>query len=245
MSETLELPRPAELVRATGWNLAESFGLPLAAYGLIAGLWGRNAGVLAMLGVIWITAAIRKVATGTVPALVVIALIVLTMQAVLAVATGNLWIFLVHFPLVNLALCIVFARTARGHSPLAERLAADVIGLRLPELHKPRLRRFFRHVTLLWAGVFGLLAVILAALLVVVRPVTYIPVWAGTTIVIIAAGIAVSALWLRSELRNLGIGVCFGPAAAAPGPPAPAAVPDSPAPAAANGSKGSRDHRDG
>ena len=34
MAETLELPRPAQLARTTGWNLAESFGLPLGAYAL-------------------------------------------------------------------------------------------------------------------------------------------------------------------------------------------------------------------
>ena len=209
MAETLELPRPAELARTTGWNLAESFGLPLAAYALVAWLWGRGLGVLAMLGAVWVTAIVRKVATGSIPALLAIALIVLTLQAVVAVATGNLLIFLVHFPLANLGLCVVFARSARGHSPLAERLAAEVIGLRCPELHRPRLHRFFQRVTMLWAGVFLLLAVILGGLLVAVPPVTYVPVWAGATIALIAAGAFASALWLRSELRKLGIGLCF------------------------------------
>jgi hypothetical protein len=209
MSETLELPRPAQLVRTTSWNLAESFGLPLGAYALAAWLWGSTAGLLAMLAVVWITAVVRKVATGSIPALLAIALIVLTVQAVVAAATGNLLIFLIHFPLANLGLAIVFARSARGHRPLAERLAAEVIGLHAPEAHRLRLRRFFQRVTLLWAGIFLLLAIFLGALLVAVPPVTYVPIWAGLTIVIIAAGAGVSALWLRSELCRLGIGLCF------------------------------------
>ena len=49
-----------------------------------------------------------------------------------AIITGNLWIFLLHFPLANLGLFLVFARTARGNSPIAARLAAEVIGLRSP-----------------------------------------------------------------------------------------------------------------
>jgi hypothetical protein len=209
MAETLDLPRPIQLARTTGWNLAESFGLPLGAYALVASLYGRNLGVLAMLGAVWITAVVRKVATGSVPALLAIALIVLTVQAVVAIATGNVLIFLVHFPIANLALSIVFARSARGHSPLAERLAAEVIGLRCPALYRPRLRRFFQRVTMLWAGVFLLLAIILAALLVAVPAVTYVPIWAGVTIVLIAVGVGVSARWLRSELRKLGIGLRF------------------------------------
>jgi hypothetical protein len=209
MAETLELPRPAQLARTTGWNLAESFGLPLGAYALAAWLGGRNVGMLAMLAVVWITAAVRKLATGSIPGLLAIALIVLTVQAVVAIATGNVVIFLAHFPLANLGLAVVFARSARGHSPLAERLAAEVIGLRCPEPCRPRLHRYFQRVTMLWAGIFLLLAVFLGALIVAVPPVTYVPIWAGATIVIIGAGVGVSALWLRSELRKLGIGLCF------------------------------------
>lgn len=234
ISESLELPRPVQLLRSTGWNLAESFGLPLGGYILAAWLWGHQAGVIAMLAAIWVTAIARRLYSGTVPGLVAISLIVLTLQGLVAVATGNLWIFLLHFPLANLGLCIVFAWTARGHSPIAERLAAEVIGLRTGALRRPRLQRFFQHVTLLWAGIFLLLAAVLAGLLVVDPTVTYVPIWAAITVAGISAGIGVSTLWLRSVLRKLGIGLCFGPAATAPPAPASAPVPPLAATASAN-----------
>jgi hypothetical protein len=139
---------------------------------------------------------------------------VLTVQAVVAVATGNLWIFLVHFPLANLGLCIVFARTAGGHSPLAAQLAGEVIGLRCPERYQPSLHPFFQRVTWLWAGIFLLLAVSLGALLATVPLKTYVLIWAITTIVLILAGICVSVVWLRSVLRRLDIGFRFAPAPA-------------------------------
>jgi hypothetical protein len=209
MSECLELPRPARLMRTAGVNAAESFGLPVAGYALAASLAGRDAGLWAMLGVIWITAVIRKLATGSVPSLVMISLVVLTVQTVAAIATGNLLIFLVHFPIANLGLCIVFAWTARRESPIAARLAAEVIGLRCPPAHEPQMDRFFRHVTVLWAGVFALLAVSLGVLLAIIPVVTYVPVWAATTVVVIAAGIGASVLWLRWMLRRHGIGLRF------------------------------------
>jgi hypothetical protein len=211
-SESLELPRPVQLLRTTSWNLAESFGLPLGGYALAASLWGRDAGMLAMLAAIWITVSIRRLVSGSVPSLVMISMIVLTVQAITAIATGSLWIFLIHFPLANLGLCIVFARTARGHSPLAARLAAEVIGLRYSVTQQPRLHGFFQRVTVLWAGIFLLLAIILTVFLVTVPTATYVLVWAVTTVALIAAGVGASALWLRSVLRRLGIGVCFGPA---------------------------------
>ena len=198
-----------QLLRTVGWNLTESVGLPIAAFALGAWLGGRDVGLLAGVATIWITAAIRKIATGSVTGLLMISALVLTLQAVVAVATGNLWIFLLHFPLANLALCVLFTKTARGHSPIAARLAAEVIGLRCPVVHQQRMHRFFQNVTLLWGGVFLLLAVSLGALLGAVPLTTYIPVWAVTTITLIALGIGVSTVWLRSVTRNLGIGFRF------------------------------------
>jgi len=197
------------LLRTVGWNIAESFGLPTGGYVLAAWLGGRNAGLWAMLAAIWFTAVIRKLVTGSIPGLVAISLIVLTVQTLAAIITGNLWIFLVHFPLANLGLCVLFARTARGRSPIAAQLAAEVIGLRCPAVHQQRMHRFFQNVTVLWGGVFLLLAVSLGALLATVPLTTYVPVWAITTITLIALGIGASTLWLRSVTRSLGIGFRF------------------------------------
>jgi hypothetical protein len=215
MPESLEMPRPVRLLRTAGWNVAEAFGLPTGAYLLAASLAGRSAGLWAMLGAIWLTAGIRRLATGSVPGLVLISLFVLTVQTVAAITTGSLLIFLVHFPIANLALCLLFARTARGHSPIAARLAAEVVGLRCPAVHQPRLHPFFQHVTLLWAGVFLLLAVSLGALLATIPVTTYVPVWAAATVTLIAGGIAASTLWLRAVLRRHSIGFRFAPAVAA------------------------------
>jgi len=162
-----------------------------------------------MLGAIWFTAIVRKLVTGSVPGLVTISLIVLTVQTLAAIITGNLWIFLLHFPLANLGLCLLFTRTARTHSPIAARLAAEVIGLRTPPVHRQRMHSFFQHVTLLWGGVFLVLAVVLGVLLATVPVTTYIPVWAVTTITLIGLGIGVSTLRLRSVTRSLGIGFRF------------------------------------
>jgi hypothetical protein len=55
-----------------------------------------------------------------------------------------------------------------------------VIGLRCPAVHQPRLNHFFQHVTVLWAGVFLLLAAALGALLAITPITAYVPVRAVT-----------------------------------------------------------------
>ena len=78
------------------------------------------------------------------------------------------------------------------------------------------MHRFFQRVTVLWASVFLLLAIGLGTLLATIPVSIYVPVWAVTTIALIAAGIGVSVWWLRSVTRQLGIGFRFvAPAGAA------------------------------
>jgi uncharacterized membrane protein len=125
MAEDLEVPRPLRLILTVGWNLSESVGLPVAAYVAAAWLDGRDAGLVAGLVAIWLTAIIRKIATGSVPSLLTISAVVLTLQTAVVLATGVLWLFLLQFPLANLCMCVLFARTASGPNPLVARLAAS------------------------------------------------------------------------------------------------------------------------
>src|ERR1035441_2408469 len=83
MAGDLELPRPLRLLLSAAWNLTESVGLPVAAYVVAAWLGGRDAGLIAGLAVIWLTAVIRKVVTGSVPSLLTISAGVLTLQTAL------------------------------------------------------------------------------------------------------------------------------------------------------------------
>jgi hypothetical protein len=212
MGEHLELPRPLQLLRVMAWSLSESLGIPVAAFALAARLGGRNAGLLAGLGAVWITIVVRKLASGSVPGLLAISAIVLSIQTAVVLATGNLLIFLVQFPLANLCLCILFARTARGPKPLCAQLAAEMIALRQPASHHPGLHRFFQGATWLWSGVFLLLAACLAALLATEPTATFLLLCTLATVTLTVAGIGASVLWFRSVLRRLGLRLRFAPA---------------------------------
>ena len=152
MAEDLEVPRLLRLLLTAGWNLSESVGLPAAAYMVAAWLDGRDTGLVAGLTAIWLTAVIRKVATGTVPSLLTISAVVLTAQTAVVLATGELWLFLLQFPLANLCMCVLFARTASGPNPLVARLAAEVVALRQPATPHPALHRCFQGATLALGG---------------------------------------------------------------------------------------------
>jgi hypothetical protein len=220
MSEHLELPRPLRLMRTAGWNLAESVGFPVAAFALGAWLGGRETGLVAGLAVIWITLAVRRLATGSVTGLLMVSSIVLTLQTVVALVTGNLWIFLLHFPLANLCLCLLFARTARGPNPLCARLATEMIALKQPLSCREGLHCFFQRATLFWSGIFLALAACLGALLAVEPVRAFLMFSTVATAALIAAGIGASVLWFRSVLRRRGLRLRFAPAASSAASPA-------------------------
>src|SRR5260370_12089975 len=150
-------PRPLRLLGTARWSVSGSAGLPSGGLALGAWLCGRDAGLLAGRAATWLVAVIRKIATGSVPSLLTITAVVLTLQTVMVLATGQLWIYLLQFPAANLVMSFLFARTARGPHPLVAKLAAEVVALRQPAMHHPGLHRFFQGATWLWAGIFLLL----------------------------------------------------------------------------------------
>jgi uncharacterized membrane protein len=208
----LEVPRPLRLFLTAGWNVSESVGLPVAAYVVAAWLDGRNAGLVAGLVAIWLTAVIRKAVTGSVPSLLTISAVVLTVQTAVVLATGELWLYLLQFPLANLAMCVVFARTASGPNPLVARLAAEVVALRQPATHHPGLHRFFQGATWLWAGIFLVLTASLAVLMFTEPARVFLMLSTAATIALVIAGTGASTLWFLSVLRRLGLRLRFAPA---------------------------------
>jgi hypothetical protein len=208
----LELPAPSRLLLMVGWNLGESLGLPTAGYVVAAALSGQQAGMVAATVIVWLTALVRKLVAGSVPGLLVISALVLTLQTALVVSTGSGLFFLLQFPLANLALCLLFARTAPTGKPLIRELAAEIADLRLPSRPVPGLDRFFRGATWLWAGIFAASAVALAALM-AVEPYTLVLVLSvAITVAGTVVGAAISALWFARVLRRFGIRVRFGAA---------------------------------
>jgi hypothetical protein len=207
--EDLELPRLWRLILTAGWNLAESLGLPAVGYLVGTALGGQAAGMVVATGVMWVTVAIRKVASHGVPGLLAISAIVLTLQTALVVATGSTLVFLLQFPLANLALCVLFARTARTREPLVAKLAAEVVGLRRPSARNPGLDRFFQGATWLWAAIFAASAGWLAAALALDPASVVLKLAAAITIGGVAVGAFLSILWFVGVLRRFDLHVRF------------------------------------
>jgi hypothetical protein len=211
MAEHLELPRPWRLMLTAGWNLAESLGIPVAGYFVGAKLGGRDAGMMTATAVVWLTVVGRKVVTRSVPGLLTISALVLTLQTAVVIVTGSMLFFLLQFPLANLGLCVLFARTAPTRKPLVAQLAAEVVALRQPS-HHPGLHRFFQGATWLWAGIFAVSTVGLAVLMALESVKVFLLLTTAVTLGGVVAGTFLSAVWFFRVLRRFGLRVRFAQA---------------------------------
>ena len=205
----LELPRPRRMLRAAVWNMAESVGLPFGAYVVITDLVSPDAGLLAGTAVVWLLIAIRKIASGSVSSLLMMSALVLTIQTAVAISTGYMWMFQLQFPIANLAMCVIFARTAPTRKPLVAQLAEEVVALRQPETHHPGLHRFFQGATWFWAGLF-LLATLGMAIMMVTEPFKlFMLLSSAVTLGLTLVGAAVCVIWFLAVVRRLGLRLRF------------------------------------
>jgi hypothetical protein len=186
--------------------MAESVGLPFGTYVVLTDVVSPDAGLLAGTAVVWLLIALRKIATGSVTSLLMISALVLTVQTAVAVSTGFLWMFQLQFPLGNLAMCVMFARTAPTRKPLVARLAAEVVALNQPH---PGLHRFFQGATWLWAGLFLALTLGMGVMMVTEPFKLFMLVSALVTVGLTVVGAGISAAWFFAVIRRLGLRLRF------------------------------------
>jgi hypothetical protein len=208
-TEHLDLPHPRRLLWQSAWSMAESVGLPFGTYVVVTDVVSPDAGLLAGTAVVWLLLTLRKIATGTVTSLLMISALVLTVQTAVAVSTGFLWMFQLQFPLGNLAMCVVFARTAPTGKPLVAQLAAEVVAIKQPH---PGLHRFFQGATWLWAGLFLVLTLGMAVMMVTEPFKLFMLLSSVVTLGLTAVGVGICALWFFAVVRRLGLRLRFSAA---------------------------------
>ncbi len=205
-TEHLDLPHPRRLIWTSMWSMAESVGLPFGTYVVVTDLVSPDAGLLAGTGVVWLLIVARKLLTGSVTSLLTISALVLTVQTVVAISTGYVWMFEFQFPLGNLAMCVMFARTAPTRKPLVAQLAAEVVALKAPH---PGLHRFFQGATWLWAGLFLLATLGLGVMMVTEPYQLFLLLSSVVTVGLTAVGAAICALWFFAVVRRQGLRLRF------------------------------------
>ncbi|WP_326636878.1 DUF3159 domain-containing protein [Streptosporangium sp. NBC_01755] len=204
--QPIVLPRLAALARQAAPRLLEGVVAPLAVfYAALAVLGLRGALVAA---VTWVYAGVgwRLVRRIPVPGTMILAVIAITVRALLGFWTGSAVLYFLQPELGTICISMVFLASVRLNRPLVQRLTLDYIHLPSAVLKHERVRRFFARITLLWA--FVLLANSAVSIWLLLHELhesigTYLLVRTSAVAVISGLAVAFSLYAFRRVLRRL------------------------------------------
>ncbi|GII84846.1 hypothetical protein Ssi03_28360 [Sphaerisporangium siamense] len=147
------LPRLSVLVRHAVPRVLEGMILPVAIFYVGFLVAGERGGVGMAVAWVYGGAVLRLVRRQPVPGTVLLAMLAVTVRAVLTLVTGDLLIFFLQPTLGVYAASLAFLGTAAAPRPLIQRVTTDLVPLPEHLTHHPRMRRFFVHLSLLWGTV--------------------------------------------------------------------------------------------
>ncbi|MDQ1688335.1 MAG: hypothetical protein QOK42_1310 [Frankiaceae bacterium] len=130
-----------------------------------------------------------------IPGVLVLALIGLTVRSALALATGSSFLYFAQ-PIVGTTLiAVLFLASALTTRPFVARLAGDFYPLTADIAARLAIKRLFRNLTILWAGVNLLNAAAGLSLLLTLPTAVYIPTKTVAALTITALGVVATVTW--------------------------------------------------
>lgn len=209
---TIHLPPVGAMVRHAGLPLLESTLIPLGLFTLLLHTAGFDAGLLAALSWSGLAVVARVVRRRPLPAILVISTLILVVRTAVGLWTGSALLYFIQPSAQNFLFALALLVTLAGRRPLLARLADDFCAFPVALTSRPMVQRFFRQVSLLWAGVFVINGITTVTTLASRSVGDYLVVSTAGSYSVVIVGIAVSLWWFRSSLAGEGVRLRLGPA---------------------------------
>jgi len=222
---TVHLPALGAMVRHGAKHLVESTLVPLSLFYLLLTVVGLDGGLIAALS--WSVLALvrRVVLRRKIPAVLILTTCLIVARTVLGLVTGSVFLYFLQPTLQNFLIAFVLLASLPFGRPFLAKLADDFCAFPSSFTEHPRVQRFFRHVSLLWAMVFVTNGAVTLYILAKETVGDFLMVSTAGSYSVVAMAVIISLVWLRRVLKGEGIVLRLGPArAAAIATPAPAPV---------------------
>jgi hypothetical protein len=169
---------------------------------LVLGIW-----VAFIVSLAWSYMAIaRRVVGGrTVPPILVLSTVALTVRTALAIASGSTFLYFVQPVLCTLTISAVFLGSLAMGRPLIALLASDFWPLTPEVAEHPAVVRLFRGLTILWAGINLALAAVTFVLLLTLPVEAFVPAKMVSGYIITGTGIVVTVALSIATARREGL----------------------------------------
>jgi hypothetical protein len=186
------------VIRRSGPHVIEASVIPAVLfYGCLVGV-GLHAAYLGVLAWSYGAFAVRVARGRSVPPLLVLTMIGISVRTVVAIISGSPFVYFVQPVLSTVAMSLVFLGSVLIGRPLIASLAHEFWPLTSEDVSSPAVTRLFRNLTVLWAGINLATAVTTMVLLTVLPLATFVAVKQLTGLGITAVGVYVT---VSSSLR--------------------------------------------
>jgi uncharacterized membrane protein len=188
-------PRVRDIVARVAVSLATALIAPAVLFATTLVLF--NVGAAMIVGLAWMVGAMSwRGATGRpVSGLLVLTVAIMTVKTSIAFATGNTFIYFVQPVFVDVAVATVFLGSLLTARPAVARLAPDFYPMDAAIAARPRIRRLFRHLTLMWGLVILAKGSITLWLLVSLSTVDFVLIKGGAIISLTLATATATVVW--------------------------------------------------
>jgi hypothetical protein len=207
------IPNLRDAARHAIPNVVEGKLAPVVIFIALLELTGDTWALLAALG--WSLASIGvRVTTGRrVLGVVVLSAVALTARTIAALATGSMVVYFLQPTVTTVLVGLAFLGSVLVGTPLALRLACDVLPFDDATRAHPLVRRFFVRLSLLWAITSLVNASITIWLLVTQSTTTFVLVKTVLGPATGAVTVGLGLLWLRVMLNRSGTRLVWAPPA--------------------------------
>lgn len=197
------LPGPLAIARHALPNVVVSTIVPT---GLFYAGWyteGRSAAFALALGWALTLVGWRSVRRERIPALLTLTTVLLVLRTTIALMSGSTRIYFVQ-PIVTM--CIIgalFLVSVMAGRPLISKLAADVFPLPTEVAERDEIRRHFRMLSFLWAGIYFANAAVTLLLLLNLPVSAFVATHSFVGLAIMWSGVALTVYLSRPVLRQV------------------------------------------
>ncbi len=196
-------PQLKAIVARTGASLATAVVAPAGLFCAAMLVFSVDTALIVALG--WMIGALcwRRLTRRPVSGLLVLALGIMAVKTGFTLATGNTFVYFVQPVVVDAVVATVFVASVWTARPIVARIAPDFYPVDSALAARPRMRRLFRQLTLLWGVVIAIKGTITLWLLLSLSTVDFVVVKSSAiialTLLAAAATVVLSAVVGRRE----------------------------------------------
>jgi intracellular septation protein A len=198
------LPGPLAIARHALPNVVISTLVPTALFYIGWYAEGRSAAFALALGWALTLVGWRSIRRQRIPALLILTTVLLVVRTTIALMSGSTRIYFVQ-PVVTLCIVgLLFLISVAAGRPLISRLAADVFPLPTEVAEHEDIRKHFRKLSFLWAGVYFVNAAVTLLLLLNLSVSAFVATPSFVGLAIMWAGVATTIYVSRPVLQRVG-----------------------------------------